>query len=157
MSADRVINWFDHSSRSIAARFPQVAGCADYVTERLGALLLETLPSEISREILGLLPPTLGEHSWPLRASVQSAYRGRRKIGYPDFIQRARIALTCSEMNLPPVAMGEFAQAVTDLFLWTVCREIPPGTKSRMTAVLPQDLRARMDLFSAVSDESRVA
>jgi hypothetical protein len=148
----RYINWFEHASRSIASRFPQTAGCSDYVTERLAALLLEHLPQDLAVEIVDLLPPSLGRHSWPFHLSHPA-----ERISHGDFIRRAGMTLACAEMDLPPVAQGEFAREVADIFLWSMCQELPASLKAWMTAVLPEDLRSRMDLYGAISDESRVA
>lgn len=156
----RSIDWLDSTGRSLRASFPETADCSEYVAERLAALLLERLPPELCAEMIALLPAT-----YPRRPLLE-AYAGSEvddSIAFPDFIEGARHALGLSELlDSPEYADSEaryenLSRRVAEAFLWLVTIDLPPDLKARMAALLPMDLRSRMNLYTGIADESKVA
>jgi len=159
---DRSINWFDHTNQSLVSQFPETTPYSEYLVERLAALLLERLPPDLSRKLIGLLPEnTIQGHLNPLTASAIS--QEETSIGYNDFVERTESTLGCSDLSKQKLLedseeeMRNFAEQLANSFLWAVAQEFPAEIKTRMIERLPSDLRARMNLYSAQSDDSKVA
>lgn len=162
----RTINWFEHSVQSLESRHPWCKNQGSYLVERLTALLLERLPPGISGDLLALLPEqTMG--NTPL-GRLEKLYSSARSgsdasIGYHEFIQRATLALgVCGigTSGTDAVTEGDLrksAERIADHFLWSIAQEFPPDLKSTLLDHLPAELRNRMDLYSAHSDDSKVA
>jgi hypothetical protein len=156
----RSIDWFQHSVISIRSRIPELGDSTPYVTERLAALLLDRLPRRLSNRMLGLLPSEVAASHRLLRRPASSV--GDSSIGYPAFVEVAQEAVGVSETHINPGEMGEeealtFYRMVADAFLWAVTQELPPDLKSLVERDISADLRARMNLYSASAEESKVA
>ncbi len=167
----RSINWFEHTNRSLLSHFPEARFYSVYLVERLSALLLERLPAEISHSILKLLPLTLAkDHFSSLIANVTPD--ADSSIGYVDFVKRAESTLGCSDLGKQSLQLGsldsldsldsedelyKYSEKLTNVFLWAIAQELPAEIKTRMVENLPSELRARMDLFSAQTDEAKVS
>lgn len=152
------INWLDSTRRAISAEFPEVCECSYYVTERLSALLLERLPPDLGHEIIELLPDLVQENARSLQVCAQTT--SERSIGYMDFVLRTMHVLGCTNLAYAEKEESEievFSRRLTDSFLWAVAQEMPPEMKSRIQDFLPAELKSRMNLYSAVSDEAKVA
>jgi hypothetical protein len=147
MYLHRSINWMDTTERTLQALFPEYKSASRRLTERLGALLLERLPHGLSRALLELLPFQTGFDPQSEEGG------GNTSIGYTDFIEKTEQALGSSGLDVSP----ETAREIADAFLWAVVHEIPSEMKHDLTHTLPLELRARMDLYSASSDEAKVA
>lgn len=148
----RPVDWLRDSEKSISNRLSQhgVKGqfSIEQVSERLAALLLERLPSDLARQMISMLPDDKQAALNSLHQSAKS--ESDASIGYPTFIERAASAIG---MN----ADEEMLREVTDAFLWGVVEEVPGDFKARLTEVLPAELRSRMDLYSERENESKVA
>jgi hypothetical protein len=128
------------------------------LVECLSTLLLERLPSEISQALLELLP----EHDFSgLHRAAEC--RAETSIGYYDFVQKAATAVGVMGIEIerknPPeeTDLWKFSEKLVDSFLWSVAQEFPPELKAKMITHLPAELRHRMDLNLAHSDDSKVA
>ena len=161
----RAINWLDSTSRSLQGGFPDAADAADYVTERLSALMLERLTPQIAAQLLELLPEDVSHGTWreldSLRTSAHSS--GNPSIGFVDFVERTRHALGLTELLDSPAyenseeAYEQLCHQIADAFLWAVAYEVPAEIKIRMTEELPLELRSRMNLYGAHSEREKVA
>jgi hypothetical protein len=157
----RAINWLESTSRSLRSSLPDTTDCAEYVTERLAALMLDRLPPEVSRDLLDLLPDESLEKPRMFRA--YSNLDRDASIAFPQFIERARHALGLSDLlDSPKYADSEGAFErlsldVAEAFLWAVASEFPMDLKDRMSQALPSDLRCRMNLYCGYSDSDKVA
>ncbi|MGZ3687203.1 MAG: hypothetical protein ACXVBW_02810 [Bdellovibrionota bacterium] len=148
----RQINWLEHTSRSVGSKFPETRHCSQYVTSRLAALLLERLPSEIAEEMLELLPEdALGIESLRVSASID----WNPSIGFTDFVRRSETSLGVSEIS--EELIDRVSQEVAEAFLWAVAQEMPVEIKQLLHQALPSEIRLRMNLNTASSEDSRVA
>jgi hypothetical protein len=146
------INWFEITSRSISSKLHAHPDCAEKITERLSALFLERLSRPTSEAMFDLLPEAAREKNRTLQASADSD--SDPSIGYTSFVERAAQVMGCTgEIE----DQDETARQIADAFLWAVTQEIPPELKTRMTEELPAELRSRADLYTAHSDEAKVA
>jgi hypothetical protein len=148
----RPIDWLRDSERSISNRLSQHPHKNQFplgqVSERLAALLLERLPSDLAHQMIEMLPE---EKQTALKSLHQSAgAESDQSIGYPTFIERAAHALGLQENE-------DTIREITDAFLWGVVEEVPGDFKMRLTEVLPAELKSRMDLYSERENESKVA
>jgi hypothetical protein len=159
-SGPRTIDWLESTSRSLASSVPEAAEHASYVTERLGMLLLERLPPELSRELIALLPE---EKQLRIPTWIRAELRADRSIGYPAFVSLTRHLLGVTELlDLPQYAdseenYAELCHHVTASFLWAVAQELPIELKQRLAPHLPRDLSARMNLVTGYSGDEKVA
>lgn len=160
-SDSRSVNWLEHTAASIIHNFPEMKQASVQITDRLSSLLLERLPAQLGQELLELLPKSVLDHcSDALKSSANSD--SDRSIGYPDFVQRAELTLGClqyspREYSPGQYSYGQLSEKIVDAFLWAIASDLPPDLKFRMSEDLPIDLRSRMDLYSAHSDDSKVA
>lgn len=147
----RAVNWFETTCRRIRLQAPTAAPCAEKLTERLSALLLERLPPWVSGSVLGLLPSSVLD----LHGSLLNCARGEAEtsIGYPSFVQYSGYVMRTSGLE---VTDTDVRQAV-DAFLWSFANELPADLKAQLCELLPLELRSRMDLYSSISDDARVA
>lgn len=160
-SIGRYINWLETADRAIYSQFPELTNCSSHIAERLSALLLERLPTDTSQAILRLLP----EGNWMAMRSLSASAIGEAdcSIGYTDFVERSVHAVGCTHHGRDfhrqdrETELFELSRRIVDVFLWAIAQEIPPEIKSRMATELPSDLRIRMNLISAASDDARVA
>jgi hypothetical protein len=145
----RSINWLDSTERALQALFPDYKAASHHVTERLTTLLLDRLPRPLAEDLLDLLPEDESRTALALEAQTDED----ASIGYPDFIEKAEQALGSTGLGVDPAISHEIA----DAYLWAVVHEIPPDMKYQLIRALPLELRSRMDLYSASSDDAKVA
>lgn len=163
--SSRTVNWLEHTSHVLSSfltetgDFPESSLNPELLVERLSCLLLQRLPQEVGQEILDLLPSD--PEGYQLRMLRESIRPGNdASIGYLSFIEKVEITLGCKEID--PSPDGGYRQPtliskIADRFLWAFAREFPAELKSKLESCLPSELRHRMDLRCAVSDESMVA
>jgi hypothetical protein len=155
----RSIDWFQHVVVSMGFRVRELGDSTPYVAERLSALLLDRLPKRLSNRMLGLLPTEVARSHRLLRRPASS--RGNPSIGYPAFVEAAGLAVgVCEVPNLERLSEEEaetFYRLVADAFLWAVTQELPPDLKAGVEDAISSDLKARMNLYSACAEESKVA
>lgn len=120
------------------------------MAEHLGALLLARIPSDLARQLLGLLPHGA---SRDLAALARHADGDPdRSIGYIQFVEAAR--------NDLGNRLGEeldIERRIADAFLWAMSGDLPAELKSDFARELPSELRSRMNLYSAYSEDQKVA
>ena len=161
----RSVDWLGATSRSLRSVIPAAAESADLVTERLSALLLETLPPKLGRSLIRLLPglPQMPNSSSRFILKIYAESEADDSIGFSDFVEGTHHALGLSDLlDTPEYAESEdcyndLCTKVTETFLWLVANDLPPELKSKMREHLPPDLLSRMNLYSGGADESRVA
>jgi hypothetical protein len=158
----RPINWLDTTSRSIAARFPEIRERnANYITERLSILLLERLSSDLGEELIALLPENaIAQKMRSDFKQAASKFHQDRSIGYPDFIEV--ISRSFLE-NVAPSSQDireyehDYYEKIADAFLWAFAQEFSADLKWKLSQDLPLEIGSRMNLNSSVNEESRVA
>jgi hypothetical protein len=156
----RSIDWFEHTVTSLRFRIRGLDESAPYVIERLAALLLDRLPRRVSNRMLGLLPPEVARQHRLLRRSASSD--ANRSIGYISFVEAAQAAIGVCEAGVALDVMGDddadiLYRQVADAFLWAVAQELPPDLKCQLEEEISAELRARMDLYSAIDECGKVA
>jgi hypothetical protein len=148
----RPVDWIRDSEKSISNRLSKHPNKNQfrlgYISERLAALLLERLPSDLAHQMMTMLPE---DKQAALKSLYQSAgSESDQSIGYPTFIERAGQAIGLEEND-------DTIREIADAFLWGVVEEVPGDFKARLTEVLPAELKSRMDLYSERENESKVA
>jgi hypothetical protein len=148
----RPVDWIRDSEKSISNRLSKHPNKDQFrlshISERMAALLLERLPSDLAQQMIAMLPE---DKQAALKSLHQSAgSKSDQSIGYPTFIERAAQAIGLQEND-------ETIREITDAFLWGVVEEVPGDFKVRLTEVLPAELKSRMDLYSERENESKVA
>jgi hypothetical protein len=162
-------DWVETADRALQARFSNSAELKSHtrpLAERLSMLLLERLPAKVARELTALLPQkTHDAHPELAKMLQRSAHEtADASIGFATFIETAGQILGSrgveeTEPSQPDQAeaWGRAPREAAEVFLWTVLQGIPGELKTRISENLPLELRSRMDLYSAGSDEARVA
>jgi hypothetical protein len=134
---------------------PQASDLDPSVTrmcERLSALLLERLPTDLATQLIDMLPDDKKTQLSSLKKSADS--ESDTSIGYPTFIERAAEAIGTGQFK---GQSDEKIREIVDAFLWGVVQEVPADFKARLHEVLPSELKSRMDLYSDRQNESKVA
>lgn len=157
-----MVNWFDHTQRMIVASFPEAKPWGAKLVKRLATLLLSRLPGKTQKEILELLPKeAIQEHSLSLDGVNDIAENP--SIGYADFIEQTASTLGIHGSGKhPPKITSEYdlfdhSKKIADYFLWIVALDFPAELKHKMAEALPPEIRFRMDLKSALMEDSKVA
>lgn len=156
----RSIDWLNHTATSLKHHVRDLDDSAPYVAERLSSLLLDRLPRRLSNRLVALLPPEVARSHRLLRRTASAD--GNRSIGYITFVEAAQAAVgvctTGERMSgLDEIDAERFYRDVADAFLWAVMQELPPDLKGLVEQEISADLRARMNLYSASAEESKVA
>jgi hypothetical protein len=73
-------------------------------------------------------------------------------------VEKASYALGCESIDLSDDERARgLAERVANAFLWGIAFELPPELKDRLNDALPGEFRSRMNLYSAISDDAKVA
>ncbi len=155
---ERSIHWLRTAEVAIESCCPQTRGCSQFIAERLASLMIARLPRDISLSLIELLPASVAAHSWPLRSGIEASRKSERAFqGYSEFVDTARGALDCTELDMGAAEMRELADEVARAFLWAALHDLPSELKVKIAEHLPADLRSRMNLYNVVPEDSRVA
>ncbi len=154
-SNERAIDWLSHAAVSIQVRERITSASAQYIVGRLSSLLLDRLPPELANQMLKILPKEVAATHHHLHARARAA--ADRSIGYTAFVDAASYAAgVCDEKRCDEEG-DVFYRKLADAYLWAVAQELPPELKAEFVRFLPLDLRARMNIYSAVSEDAKVA
>jgi hypothetical protein len=150
-SEHRSINWIENASNAIGQHSPQLDSHTSMrVGERLGALLLARISPDLARQLLGLLPHGA---SRDLAALARHADGDPdHSIGYIQFVEAAH-----NDLGGLSEAEEELERRIADAFLWAMSGDLPAELKADLTRELPAELRSRMNLYSAYSEDQKVA
>jgi len=156
----RSIDWLDHTAVSLKSKVRDLGDSAPYVAERLAALLLDRLPRSLANRLVALLPDEVARAHRLLYRTAHS--EGDRSISYITFVEAAQAAIgvcaTGERMRGHEESdVDRFYRDVADAFLWAITQELPSDLKHQVEQEISADLRARMNLYSASAEESKVA
>jgi hypothetical protein len=143
-------DWIEGAAEAIRRNIPQVAGCAGWLSVRLGAVLIRRLPEHWARQLL----EGLAERPPLLESKVSAS--GDASIGYPEFVDRAMdgICFARSE-SIPlgqPEELDELARRIADVFLSSLRGQIPDALASDLGRILPAELALKMNLPSVAPE-----
>ncbi len=153
LTRNRPVNWFEHTSRALQAAAPRLHPRCNQLTERLSSLLLERLPPHIANELVRSLPDEAGGMAQALSRIAQAP--ADASIGYSTFIE-----VTAQSLGIGDELSLDFERdtdQVVSTFLWAIMQDFPPDFKSDIARYLPADLKSRMNLYSGMSEQSKVA
>ncbi len=133
-------DWLSKACQHIAENEEIMEESSRYVCERLAALLINRLPEEISRSLIGLLPDP------PAWMFTQIQKEGDPSISYSDFIECAMdaIALEIPDRATDEHSLEQAGRRVADLFLASLAYEVPGNIVGELSHRLPDDLSFRI-------------